>query len=221
MKPLNVLMIGNSFCYYYVDELYEMAKAVGVPLCIYNVYASGCDLKSHWTWWKQGAANYEQLCITDHRGRQIIKHVDLEFCLKQLDWDIISLQETSRCVQTSSGQEAFHVAEPYFTELLAYLRKRFPKARYLWHHTWAYQVGYTADGYVMADTAQQSAYAARAQAFSRAVCRAIGTERVNSGDAWQMARENPVIGDTLCARQGVKGDLGDNQHDGDIGGGSI
>ena len=27
---LNILMIGNSFCYYYVDELYEMLAADGI-----------------------------------------------------------------------------------------------------------------------------------------------------------------------------------------------
>ena len=38
---LNLLMIGSSFCYYYVEELYGMLDAVGIKANICNVYYSG------------------------------------------------------------------------------------------------------------------------------------------------------------------------------------
>ena len=55
-EPLNILMIGSSFCYYYVEELYGMLTAAGykdVNVC--NVYYSGGTLAqqpppSLWMW---------------------------------------------------------------------------------------------------------------------------------------------------------------------------
>ena len=42
-----------------------------------------------------------------------------------------------------------------------------------------------------------------------------GIPRIPSGDAWQIARANPLIGDTLCD----KGSATDYYHEGDVGGG--
>ena len=56
---LNILMIGNSLCYYYVEELYGMLEAAGVKANVCNIYSSGCTLEKHWTWWKNGESNYE------------------------------------------------------------------------------------------------------------------------------------------------------------------
>ena len=58
-EQLNILMIGSSFCYYYVEELYDMLTAAGykdVNVC--NVYYSGGTLAQHWSWWKNGESNY-------------------------------------------------------------------------------------------------------------------------------------------------------------------
>ena len=49
-NEFNVLMIGNSFCYFFVEELYGIAKAAGVELKIYNLYYSGCSVQTHWQW---------------------------------------------------------------------------------------------------------------------------------------------------------------------------
>ena len=88
---INVLMIGSSFCYYYVEELYGMLKAAGIEAHVYNVYYSGCRLERHWNWWKNGEANYE-LFITNAQGRKrITQGASLEYCLTQENWDVISL----------------------------------------------------------------------------------------------------------------------------------
>ena len=50
---INVLMIGNSGCYYYVEELYGVAKAAGINMKVCNLYYSGCPMEKHWIWWKQ------------------------------------------------------------------------------------------------------------------------------------------------------------------------
>lgn len=43
-KKLNLLMIGSSFCYYYVKELVEMAATIGVDLTVANIYHSGAKI---------------------------------------------------------------------------------------------------------------------------------------------------------------------------------
>ena len=46
-----VLMVGNSFCYYYVEELYGIAKAAGhEDFVVANLYESGCLVSEHWMW---------------------------------------------------------------------------------------------------------------------------------------------------------------------------
>ena len=67
---IDVLMIGSSFCYYYVEELYGIAEAAGVKMRVCNVYYSGCKFEWHYTWWKQGKSNYEFYQVTDNTGRK-------------------------------------------------------------------------------------------------------------------------------------------------------
>ena len=88
----NVLMIGNSFCYYYPDELYGMAKAAGIELKICNVYYSGCRLDQHWEWLQAGESNY-RFVITDARGRTTRENYCLKRCLNAENWDVISIQQ--------------------------------------------------------------------------------------------------------------------------------
>ena len=54
----NILMIGNSFCTYYPEELYGIAKAEGYDLNIASLYESGCPVKDHWTWLNDNSRNY-------------------------------------------------------------------------------------------------------------------------------------------------------------------
>ena len=50
-NPLSILMVGNSFCYYYVEELYELLMEntpEGInEINIFNLYYSGCSLTQH------------------------------------------------------------------------------------------------------------------------------------------------------------------------------
>lgn len=215
---LNILMIGNSFCYYYVEELYGMLTAAGyknVNVC--NVYYSGCPLKSHWEWWKSGEANYNYW-TTNETGRNETVSVNLEYCLKQRNWDVISLQESSRGVRNSGGvQPHLALTQTYLTDLWGYIKEQFPQSRHLWHQTWSYQIGYDRNNYQMLDLAQQETDMQMQKDYALAVCKEYDLERVNTGEAWQIVRQGGY--DNLCARQSTNNGLGDYYHDGDIGGG--
>ena len=78
---INVLMIGNSGCYYYVEELYGVAKAAGINMKVCNLYYSGCPMEKHWTWWKQNQSNY-QFFVTDGNGRVKYENYSLRMALQ-------------------------------------------------------------------------------------------------------------------------------------------
>lgn len=214
---MNVLMIGNSFCYYYVEELYGMLTAAGyknVNVC--NVYYSGCPLESHWNWWKNGESNYE-FYTTNESGRNKAVGTSLEYCLKQHNWDLISLQESTSKVRINGVETHLQISKVWRTELWERIKELFPQSRHVWHQSWSYQVGYNRNGYKMEDFAQQEQDMQLQRSYALAVCEELSLERVNTGEAWQIVREGGY--DDLCARRSVNAGLGDFYHDGDIGGG--
>lgn len=215
---LNILMIGSSFCYYYVEELYGMLKAAGIRANVCNVYYSGCPLEKHWNWWKLGEAHYEYF-ITNDGGRQKTPDRSLEWCLKQKNWDIISLQESTSKIFNVGAEKHLETSKRWRTDLWKHLKEQFPQSRYFWHQPWTYQIGTASNGYVMKDAAQQQGIADEIRAYAVAVCEELDLERVNTGDAWQITRNEHGY-DKLCARigKGVNNE-GDYYHDGDVGGG--
>lgn len=213
---LNILMIGSSYCYYYVEELWGMLDAAGIKARVCNAYYSGCPLENHWKWWKFGESHY-QFFITDQNGRSKTEDVDLEYCLKQGNWDIISLQESTHRIRNGGGELHFAGTESYLTDLWSYIKEQFPQSRYFWHQPWAYQVGSDSNGIQMKDLAMQLAHTLPIKDYAIRVCKEFDLERVNTGEAWQIVREAGY--DELCARLGVNGNKGDYSHDGDIGGG--
>ena len=213
---LNILMIGNSFCLYYVEELYGMLTAAGyknVNVC--NVYYDGCTLEKHWNWWKNSEANYKYY-TTNENGRNALEGVNLKHCLEQQNWDIISLQEASNKA-FKSGVEHLTLTETYLTDLWGYVKEQFPMSRYFWQQTWSYQVGYDRNNYKVETLDQQESDMTGVRAYSVAVCEKYQLERIPSGNAWQIVRQSGY--DNLCARLAKNNGLGDNYHDGDIGGG--
>ena len=217
---IDLLMIGNSFSYYFVEELSGMAQAAGVKLRVCNLYYSGCSLQQHYTWWNDGTAPYNYY-NTDENGRVGTADVTLEWALAQQEWDVISIQEVSSRLRNISAAEGLEKTKTHRDALIPYLRDRFPDAKVYWHQTWAYQKGFNTSAYKCLTTEEQKAYAARQEAFSLAVCAEYGISRVPSGIAWEIVRDGGY--DEMCDRLGkADGDdphAGDYYHDGDIGGG--
>ena len=212
----NVLMIGNSFCYYYPDELYGIAEAAGVTLKICNVYYSGCQLSQHWEWLESNESNY-RFVTTDARGRTTRENYSLKRCLNAENWDVISLQQHFDVPDALQGKDAcMNKCEPYAGHLVEYLQKRFPLTPLYWHQTWAYQVGYDRSGARVASRADQETMYASIRDVALSLCETYSLTRIPSGDAWQIARSNPAVGDVLCDKTAGEGDF---YHDGEFGGG--
>lgn len=212
---LDILMVGNSFSFYFTDELYGMMDASGIEARVCNVYYSGCKLEQHWTWWKTGENQYDFI-TQDASGRNKTEEVNLEYCVKASKWDVITLQEGSAKMRRGDPATELANSKLYRDELYGYLSQIHPEAKLYWHHTWAYQVGYDRDGYQV-DAAEQAAYHDRQRNYALGVCEENGVERIPSGDAWKLVRDGGY--DNLCARLAKDNGLGDFYHDGDIGGG--
>ncbi len=230
---LNILMIGNSFCYYYVEELCSMLAEQypdkTVRVC--NVYQSGRTLQEHWTHWKQGdAGNDYFFYITENseNTNNITKRTtaingtgSLVECLEWegWDWDVVSLQEASSKYISYSATTHYANSKTYLNDLWNLITEKAPFARRLWHATWSYQVGHPQT----ADTAAQTTAANRSSTFGVWACDDYGLEAVNTVTAWQNVRKDYGY-DDLC-RYAVKAPtsvgVADNDyyHDGDKGGG--
>ena len=213
---INILMIGNSFCYYYADELVGMAAANGIRLRVSNIYYSGCTLTQHYNWWKQGESNYTFI-THDENGRSEVKAANLDYCLKQANWDVISLQAGSKDTLNKTVEQVLEDTRQIRAELWEYIKGHFPMSKYYWHHTWSYQLGCERYGIKYTEVSQQHERDLRSATLAKSMCAENDLLRVPSGPAWRIVRDGGY--DNMCARTGVNGGLGDYYHDGDIGGG--
>lgn len=223
---IELLMIGNSWSYYFVEELYAMAEAAGVKIRICNVYYSGCPIDKHYNWWINGESHY-QFFETDGNGRKEKGNgVSLEWCLAQGEWDAITMNIGGGDMRTMTVDALIERNVPCAKALFDYLGESFPKADLYMHQSWAYELGYLkeyASGDFRIDTVEdQMAYTEKTRQLINAICEAAGIGRINTGDAWEVYRAactEQGIENNLCARLGNNGNKGDGGHDGDIGGG--
>ena len=235
---IDILMIGSSFCTYYVEEMWRIANASGVKLRVCNVYYSGCPLSKYYTDWKNGTAAYQFYETTGTTRTAYTGSKSLEWCLAQGDWDVISMQEYSGNVRRSTdGQAHLDKCDPYTDALFPYITSQFPDAKFYFHQSWSFQIGYVRDQPHVLDAAQQAKDAYAQQVFALGLLAKYGDPatsgvkgsefqcmdgRVPTGEAWQLVREGwggytPY--DNLCKRTGTTSNLGDYYHDGDLGGG--
>ena len=227
-KEKNVLMIGNSFCYYYVEELSAMARVDGYSLTVANLYKSGAPLSDQYDSYKSGETVGE-LFVTQ-RGRrksagQYSFKEALEYAQTKLgvEWDVITLQGSSRNALLGNPEADIEATLPYAIELYEYLKKEYSGAELYWHQTWSYEIGYGSDKISeiekVTSAEKRTAMYEIKKATSYRIAEETGVKLMPTGDAWEIARKNALIGTTLCERSNVNGGLGDYYHDGDTGGG--
>ena len=214
---LYILMTAASFSYYYVEELYGMFEAAGIKAKVCDMYKGSTGLDLCYQYWKEGANCYE-LRIMDENGLKVQSGVNMEYCLRAYNWDLISFQDGSSSFRTTPAQQTLARTRPYLQEMTDYVRKLLPKTRIFMQQIWAYDIGYNRNGFAMESAIQQEGMHERIREYTLAACQEFNMERVPSGEAWKIARQSPVV-DILCHRLAVNNGEGDYYHDGDIGGG--
>jgi len=215
---LNILLLGNSYSYYYPDELWGLLNAAGyqnVTIC--NIYYSGCTFAKHWGWYLAGESHY-RFCINDKNGRSTKEPWNLEQCLAYKDWDMISMQQSGSYMYSGGVKNHRLNLEPYMGKLHELLTTRFPEAKMFWLQSWTHEIGYG-----VADLEEQKTITQGYREVSVEVCEKYGLTNIPCGDAWEKVRHDPMItagGKALTTRI-YKGqpDYDDLSHDGDVGGG--
>ena len=140
-KGLNILLLGNSFSYYWPDELWGLLDAAGyedVTIC--NIYYSGCTFEMHWKWHLAGEANYA-FCINDKHGRREEKPKDLDYCVNSRQWDVISLQQSGLYIYRDGEQSHREHVKTDLPPIYDYLKGKHPNARFFWQQSWAHGMG--------------------------------------------------------------------------------
>lgn len=221
-EVIKILMIGNSFCYYFPDELYGLLETAGYSVEVYNLYYSGCKLNQHWNWYLENEAKYQ--FIETHSpsadNRTIQKDYTLKRCLDAQVWDIISIQQHFGPTTANTYEASYNSCNPYAEKLVNMIKKMHPKADLYFQETWAYQVGWSRDGVTITDSAMQKLHAENISGACKQLCLDLNLPMIPCGSAWRIARNHPQIGDVLC-NKGPNGDdtKGDRYHEGTTGGG--
>ena len=203
-----ILAIGNSFCFRLVEELYGVAHAAGEEVLIANLYHAGCTVNAHWTWLNDGSPNYD-LWFTTSMGRWVNVNIKtIEGAINYYDdWDIITLQQHFAPERTTDYNTALKSCDPYVKNLYDHLKTVQPNAKLYWHQTWAYSTAHSSIGTEAVQTNQYN----QIKAVSDYLAEQNGVPQIPCGDAWVLARANPVVTADPC--------LDDNYHDGDETGG--
>ncbi len=232
---MKILLIGNSFSYYWTDELYKLLAAGGdEDAVVCNIYYSGCAFDMHLNWWKEGANPYTVL-IHDKNGRTAIKKTTFETGLNYAKWDKISFQQSGRYIYGSLEKHDKMIGD-YLPELYERVRARFPEVKeYFWLQNWTHELGTVGHGHMKTRERQLMVYEGFRD-IGKKYCKQFGFTNVPCGDAWELIRHEPMFyspgeegvlpNRTLHTRIGTGGFKdypfvynNDLSHDGDIGGG--
>ena len=222
-----VLMIGSSYSYYYCDELYELAKADGIEMRISNLYVSGGTVSQHYS---QLAINNGIYSFITHdkegKGRTEITGATIKQALYADEWDLITLQESYDPSYGITNPGDGERTKNYVEKMLTYLRENYPNAKIMWQQVWSKEVGYQGpytqvniDSNFMGVPEVSKVLTKEKQTQNYEIirdcaldiCKTFQIDRIPSGDAWQLARADERIGDTLCKK--------DKTHENEEGGG--
>ncbi len=187
---MKILCVGNSYSYYWTDELCGLLNAAGYKdVRVSNIYYSGCTFERHWNWYVNKEENYRFATVKDG-VRTSVKPVGMDYCLDaEEDWDIISFQQSNR-YKTQEMRDSIKAHLPQLYELF---KTRFPTAKFHWQQNWAHEVRQCGEGKGMPSVEAQEARTDAFRTVAREVCEEYGFINVPLGDAWPAVRHEPMF----------------------------
>lgn len=126
---MKILAIGNSFSTDATTYLERVAHSANEDLLVRNCFIGGCSLKTHVKNSKTLQPFYEY-----QKDGAMLEMIDLKSALLKEDWDVITLQQASH----HSGK--INSYKPYLGQLIRFVHQLAPKARIVFHRTWAYEI---------------------------------------------------------------------------------
>ena len=128
---MKILSIGNSFSQDAQRYLYLLARNAGISLRAVNLFIGGCPLSRHYRNMLTGEDAYNLEVNGEYSGFR----VSLDRALLTEDWDVVTIQQASHF---SPKPETY---APYLPSLAEHIRRCAPRAKLLFHKTWAYEAG--------------------------------------------------------------------------------
>ena len=126
-----ILSIGNSFSQDAQTHLHDLARRSGQNLVTANLFIGGCPIEKHFRNYIANNRDYDLQFNGDMTGFR----VSIREALLSRSWDVITLQQAS----PYSGHPETYV--PYIEFLAKEIHALCPKAKFVFHETWAYEVG--------------------------------------------------------------------------------
>lgn len=190
-NTVKILAIGNSFSEDAIEQnLHELADAEGIQTIVANLYIPGCSLERHMQCVKGDLKAYRYR-KTGIDGKMVeTPNKQVSEALSEEDWDYVSVQQASHF----SG--VYYTYQPYLNELIAYVKQKAPKAKIIFHQTWAYAQTSNHDGFRKYGNSQATMFSSILGAAKQALKDAPIDILVPAGTAIQNARTSS-LGDNL------------------------
>jgi len=126
---MKILAIGNSFSSDATRYLHEISEAGGSPIKVVNLYIGGCSLDTHY----KNINNDDKAYLLEFNGYPTGFYVSIREALQSDMWDYVTMQ------QASHFSVDYNTYMPYLQALSEYVKLHAPKARQVFHQTWAYE----------------------------------------------------------------------------------
>ena len=167
-KSLYILAIGNSFSWDAMEYLYQILQNLGYKdIFLGNLYIGGCSLETHANNITSNLAAYEYHTNKTGSWSRPTGYSAVNV-MKGLDWDYV-------CMQQVSGKSGLpQTYEPYLSTVVNSVKQNCPKAKRMWHMTWAYQGNRVHSDFAQYDNDQMKMY--------NAILDAVQTKVVSRGD---------------------------------------
>lgn len=177
---MKILAIGNSFSQDATRYVQYIAKSAGKELFVRNLYIGGCSLERHAQNIKTGeeAYSYEENAVG-------MRMISVGEALTLEDWDVVTVQQVSG---NSGIAESY---EPYITELLDFIKEKAPRAKIVFHRTWAYEKTSTHGSFPKYDCDRDKMLRCIVEASTEIAEKKHGLEIIKSGDAIGKANKMP------------------------------
>lgn len=188
---ISILAIGNSFSVDAMQYLYGFLKEAGYEkIYLGNLYIGGCSLKTHEGHFAKDDKAYTYYVNESGTWTSTASYSPLT-ALTSREWDYVSMQQASN----DSGLPDTY--EPYLGTIASMVKTKCPKAKLLWHMTWAYQANSSHSAFPNYDKDQMKMYKAIVNAVqTKVVPTKLYEHIIPCGTAVQNLRTS-FIGDNI------------------------
>lgn len=176
---MRVLSIGNSFSTDAHKYLHRLAEINNINLETANLFIGGCSLETHW----QNIIGNNAFYDYEINGNDGEVKSSILSALTDGKWDVITVQQVSNL---SGVKDSY---EPYFTNIVEFVKRYQPYAKLYFHQTWSYEIGSLHEGFLNYNKSQKQMYN-QIVSVSEEFSKKVNAEIIPTGKVIQYLREN-------------------------------